>query len=150
MSRSKPNVIKLSLRTLLPVYRKPSMCTVVLTNHTKKHRYFFNNNPNLLYGAGLLRNNYGINHTVSELFVHVYGYNSRTDACFIPFIMDVQYLTGIFPMINAPAFSSYIDAMRHKYSLNNYWSGRYMRRYPCRGQRTRTNASTAKKLHNLA
>src|SRR3989338_6402212 len=95
----------------------------------------------------MLRLNYGVHRYLSDLFIFTCGLHKRTAYYFSPSIFNVTYLMYLFPSINKRAYEYSYSNIQKKYAAHTFWSISYMHKFPCRGQRRRSNASTAKKLN---
>jgi hypothetical protein len=141
------NIISNSLRTILPIYHSEvaKKKTIIVTNYVIDKRFFvelFN-----IYGLYLLRFNYGVNRYLSELFIFTGGMHKRTSYYFFSDLFHLTYITYLFSFINKRAYEFSYSNVQKKYAQHSFWSISYLHKFPCRGQRRRSNASTAKKLN---
>lgn len=140
-------IIDNSLHEIIPLYSLESQKRrkIVLINCATDKSYYkeiYN-----IYGVSLLRYQYGINKYLSDLYMYTNGFNKRTMYYFVGNIFSIQ---SFYPFLNKLVYASHMAHLKKKFGEHTYWSISYMNKYPCRGQRRRSNASTAHKLHILS
>lgn len=140
---TRTNVIANTLHNIIPLYIQEyrEQRTIIVSDYPLDKRYY--SKVGNVYGVALLKYNYGVNKCLSALYMLTGGFGSRTPYYFIREIEDASLLTSLFPCINKKLYDERISQMRKKYKTNTYWSMSYQYKYPCRGQRRRSNASTA-------
>lgn len=73
--------------------------------------------------------------------------NRRTNYYFFKHLFNIKYIVLCYPAINKIACEFQYSNLKKKFAQNTYWSVSYLHKFPCRGQRRRSNASTPKKLN---
>jgi hypothetical protein len=145
--KPKFNVVTDSVRELLPIYDSEVVKkkTITLTNYVLDKRFY--TEITHIYGLLLLRFNYGVNRYLSELFIYMHGMHRRTNYYFFKHLFNLKYVVLCYPAINQIACEFQYSNLKKKFAQNTYWSVSYLHKFPCRGQRRRSNASTPKKLN---
>lgn len=141
------DIIKNVLLENIPMYSdelKKKKKIVLLNCITDKSYYkeIYN-----IYGVLLLRYNYGVNKYSSDLYMHTNGFNKCT---MFYFVSEMFALSYFYNCMNKAVYAAHMSHLKKKFEEHTYWSISYMNRYPCRGQRRRSNASTPYKLHLLS
>lgn len=150
LSNKRNNVISESLRTILPIYnsdavKKQQMC---VTDFKTDQSVFVECRH--IYGLYVLRYNYGVNRYLSELYIFTGGLHKRTAYYFCLPLFDAATIAYYFSLINKIGYLLSYNSLRKKFRQHTFWSISYMHRFPCRGQRRRSNAATAKRLHKVS
>jgi hypothetical protein len=143
----KANVISKMLRTMLPIYNSDvaKKKTIIVTNYVLDKRFFVEILN--IYGSYLLRFNYGVNRYLSELYICTGGLHKRTAYYFFTDLFNLKYITSLFSSINKIAYDKSYNNLQKKFAQHTFWSRSYLHKFPCRGQRRRSNAATAKKIN---
>jgi hypothetical protein len=141
------NVISNTLPQIIPIYISELKITrkMIITNYAIDKSYYVVIGN--LFGLSLLRFNYGVNRYLSELYIFTGGLHRRTLYYFMRDLFDISYISYLFTCINKKLYSTYMSFLKKKFAEHTFWSTSYLNHYPCRGQRRRTNASTASKLN---
>lgn len=121
--------------------------TRIIIHLYKGERYIYMNFENYKL-MKLFKLHYGIGNYLSTLYILSSGYHTFSSYKIFPFFPDNQRLNHVYGLINQKLIYFYVFFMKNKLSYTSYWSIRYTNKYPCRGQRTRSNARTAFRLHN--
>jgi ribosomal protein S13 len=146
----KKNVIRLCLLRLLPIHKieHNKIRKIIVTDYPTNSSSYVD--IGRVFGASLLRYNYGIGKYLSELYVLTLGMNLRTEYYFYKPLFDVSYVVSVYKLINKVLYSHWCLSLKKKFDEHTYRSTSYLNRFPCRGQRRRCNASTPNKLHLIS
>lgn len=139
------NHISDTLKSIIPNPFVGVNANIIVTNYLSDRSHYVDTSK--MYCSALLPHNHGINRCLSKLYISVCGLHGRTSPRFFGTSFSVEAITYIFPHINKVLFNTSFSFLKRKFEAHTYWSTLYLNKYPCRGQRRRTNASTAHKLN---
>lgn len=144
---TKIHTIEETLYAILPIHMQEynRKRKIVLLNCASDRSYY--KEICNVYCIAMLRYHYGIGSYLSHLYVYNMGFNKRTMFYFRHQAFETFSITSIYQYINKLTYAGHMACLRKKFEAHTYWSISYMHRYPCRGQRRRSNACTAKRLH---
>lgn len=143
----KQHIISSSIRTILPFFSNQLnvIKKIILTNYLIDKSYYVEIGD--LFGRFYLSLYYGIYFFLSNLFLFIFGLQLRTRYYFFNSLFDVSHILSCFPLINKILFLHFFSFLKKKFDSHSYWSTLYLHKYPVRGQRRRTNASTSSMLN---
>jgi hypothetical protein len=143
----KSSVVSLSIVKILPFFSVGlnGLKKIIVTNYLLDKSYYVEIGD--LFGKFFLCYNYGVYFFLSHLFINCFGLQLRTRYYFFSYLFEFSNIVFCFPLINKLLFQHSFFFLKKKFDSHSYWSTLYLHKYPIRGQRRRTNASTAKKLN---
>jgi hypothetical protein len=117
MTYSQINIVYDSLRELIPLNTSEThkRKTITVTDWATDKSYY--QEIHNKYGVSLIRDHYGLNRYLSNLYMYTTGFNRRTLFYFIENIFSVY---KVYPVLSKFLYASHMSYLRKKFNEHTY------------------------------